>query len=193
MNRLFRYFLQGLLYTVPIFITLYVIYQIISSIGGVVHSLGIHIHPIVDPFIGFFSVIILVIFMGMVGSSLILQPFFQLVDHNIERAPLIKTIYSSVKDLLSAFVGKKKRFNKPVLVVTNRNPEVQKIGFVTNEDLTELHIGNDKVAVYLPYSYAFSGLLIIVSKENITPLNASSADVMKFIISGGVTEIDDLH
>ena len=193
MNRLFRYFLQGLLYTVPIFITLYVIYQIISSIGEVVHSLGIHIHPIIDPFIGFFSVIILVIFMGMVGSSLILQPFFQLVDHNIERAPLIKTIYSSVKDLLSAFVGKKKRFNKPVLVVTNRNPEVQKIGFVTNEDLTELHIGNDKVAVYLPYSYAFSGLLIIVSKENITPLNASSADVMKFIISGGVTEIDDLH
>ncbi|MES1222725.1 MAG: DUF502 domain-containing protein [Bacteroidota bacterium] len=190
MNRLFRYFLQGLLFTVPIFITLYVIYQIISSVGGVVHSLGIHIHPVVDPFIGFFSVIILVIIMGMVGSSLILQPFFKIIDHNIERAPLIKTIYSSVKDLLSAFVGKKKRFNKPVLVMTNRNPEVQKIGFVTNEDLTELHINKEKVAVYLPYSYAFSGMLIIVDRENISLINASSAEVMKFIISGGVTDID---
>ena len=90
MNKLIRYFLQGLLYTVPIFITVYVIYQIISSVGGVVHSLGIHIHPIVDPFIGFLSAISLVIIMGMVGSSLILQPFFRVIDHNLERAPLIK-------------------------------------------------------------------------------------------------------
>jgi uncharacterized membrane protein len=190
MNRLFRYFLQGLLYTVPIFITGYVIYQIISSVGGVVHSLGIHFHPIIDPFIGFLAVIVLVIIMGMVGSSLVLQPLFKIIDLNIERAPLIKTIYSSVKDLLSAFVGKKKRFNKPVLVITNRNPEVQKIGFVTNEDLSELGINKDKVAVYLPYSYAFSGMLIIVDKESISPIDASSAEVMKFIISGGVTEID---
>ena len=190
MNRLVRYFLQGLLYTVPIFITLYVIYQIVSSVGGIVHSLGFHIHPFVDPFIGFLAVIVLVIVMGMVGSSLVLQPLFKIIDHNIERAPLIKTIYSSVKDLLSAFVGKKKRFNKPVLVITNRNPEVQKIGFVTNQDLSELNIGNEKVAVYLPYSYAFSGMLIVVDRENVSPLNASSAEVMKFIISGGVTDID---
>ena len=190
MNRIIRYFFQGLLYTVPIFITVYVIYQIISSVGNVVHALGIHIHPVIDPFLGFFAVIGLVIIMGMVGSSLILQPFFKIIDHNIERAPLIKTIYSSVKDLLSAFVGKKKRFNKPVLVRTNINPEVQKIGFVTNEDLSELAINKEKVAVYLPYSYAFSGMLIVVDRENVTPLNASSAEVMKFIISGGVTDID---
>ena len=190
MNKLIRYFLQGLLYTVPIFITVYVIYQIISSVGGVVHSLGIHIHPIIDPFIGFLSAISLVIIMGMVGSSLILQPFFRVIDHNLERAPLIKTIYSSVKDLLSAFVGKKKRFNKPVLVLTSRNPDVQKLGFVTHEDMQELNIDQEKVAVYLPYSYAFSGMLIIVSKENITPIDATSAEVMKFIISGGVTDID---
>jgi len=155
-----------------------------------VHSLGIHIHPLVDPFIGFFAVIVLVIVMGMVGSSLFLQPFFKIINYNIERAPLIKTIYSSVKDLLSAFVGKKKRFNKPVLVLTSRNPDVQKFGFVTNEDLEELNIHKEKVAVYLPYSYAFSGMLILVDKENITPVNASSAEVMKFIISGGVTDID---
>jgi uncharacterized membrane protein len=163
---------------------------LISSVGGVVHSLGIHIHPLIDPFIGFLSAISLVIIMGMVGSSLILQPFFKIIDHNLERAPLIKTIYSSVKDLLSAFVGKKKRFNKPVLVLTNKDPEVQKIGFVTNEDLTDLGVSSDKVTVYLPYSYAFSGMLIVVSKTQIIPLDASSADMMKFIISGGVTEID---
>jgi uncharacterized membrane protein len=190
MNKLFRYFLQGLLFTVPIFITIYVIYQIISSVGGVVHSLGIHIHPFIDPFIGFLSAIVLVIIMGMVGSSLFLQPFFKIIDFNLERAPLIKTIYSSVKDLLSAFVGKKKRFNKPVLVTTGLNPEVLKLGFVTNEDLSDLDINKEMVAVYLPYSYAFSGMLIFVNKQYVKPINASSAEVMKFIISGGVTDID---
>jgi uncharacterized membrane protein len=156
----------------------------------VVHSLGIHIHPVVDPFIGFFAVVVLVVIMGMVGSSLFLQPLFNIIEHNIERAPLIKTIYTSVKDLLSAFVGKKKRFNKPVLVTTNRNPEIQKMGFVTNEDLTDLNINKEKVAVYIPYSYAFSGMLVIVDKVNVTPINASSAEVMKFIVSGGVTDIE---
>ena len=79
MNKLFRYFLQGLLFTVPIFITVYVIYQIISSVGGVVHSLGIHIHPIIDPFIGFLSAIILVIIMGMVGVHCFYNPFLRLL------------------------------------------------------------------------------------------------------------------
>ena len=47
-------------------------------------------------------------------------------------------------------------------------------------------MSESQVAVYLPHSYAFSGNLFIVDKENITPLNASSAEVMKFIVSGGV-------
>jgi uncharacterized membrane protein len=112
-----------------------------------------------------------------------------MMDRLVEKAPLIKTIYSSVKDLMGAFVGSKKRFNKPVLVLTNREAGIYKLGFITQTDLHELGI-SEMVAVYLPYSYAFSGMLIIVDQKNIRPIDASSADVMKFIISGGVTDID---
>ncbi|MEY4595485.1 MAG: hypothetical protein RIQ47_1895, partial [Bacteroidota bacterium] len=102
-----------------------------------------------------------------------------------------KLIYSSVKDLIQAFVGEKRRFNTPVLVRLEKESDINRIGFVTKEDLTDLGIGPEKVAVYLPFSYGFNGELIILPKENVRPINASGTDMMKFIISGGVTEIKD--
>jgi uncharacterized membrane protein len=192
MRRVVRYFFQGLLMLVPISITLYVIYYIVVSVGGWMHYMGININPMIDPIIGFISAVMLIVIVGMIGSSIIFQPFLSMLDHLVEKAPLIKTIYGAVKDLMSAFVGSKKRFNKPVLVMTNKDAGIYKLGFLTSNDLHELGI-TDKVAVYMPYSYAFSGMLIIVDQANIKPIDASSADVMKFIISGGVTEIDDHH
>ena len=67
---------------------------------------------------------------------------------------------------------------------------LEKLGFITQEDLSKLGI-EGKVAVYLPHSYNFSGNLFIVPSQNVIILkSASSADVMKFIVSGGVTEIE---
>jgi uncharacterized membrane protein len=94
-------------------------------------------------------------------------------------------IYTSVKDLIDAFVGDKKGFKKPVSVTLLPGSNVQVIGFVTSESLNNLGL-SDCVAVYLPQSYNFAGNLIIVPKEQITPLSADSADIMKFVISGGI-------
>jgi uncharacterized membrane protein len=98
-------------------------------------------------------------------------------------------IYSSVKDLIEAFVGEKKRFNQPVLVTVNNNPVVQRIGFITENDLSELGLEKEKMAVYLPFSYGFNGQLLIVDSENVRKLDASGTEMMKFVISGGVTDI----
>jgi len=184
------YFFQGALFTIPIAITFYFLFEILITVGSVIDVLGIKIHPLIDPFLGVILVVFSLIIIGAVGSILLFRPIFTFLDKLIEKAPLIKTIYSSIKDLMSAFVGQKKRFNKPVLVRMNDHPIIEKLGYVTNEDLSDLNISKDKIAVYLPFSYAFTGNLIIVSKDCVTPLNTTSADLMKFIISGGVTEID---
>jgi len=92
---------------------------------------------------------------------------------------------------MSAFVGSKKRFNKPVLITINKENNIQQLGFITKEDLSELNISKDTVAVYVPLSYSISGNLLIVPTDHITVVDASSAEVMKFIVSGGVTDIDD--
>ena len=92
---------------------------------------------------------------------------------------------------MSTFVGKKKGFSKPVLIKLYENSTIERIGFITNEDLETLNIKEGKVLVYLPHSYAFSGQLFVVDRSYIKPIDSSSAEIMKLIVSGGVTEIDN--
>jgi hypothetical protein len=190
LKKILLYFFQGALVIVPIFITVLVLYKIIINVGSVIEYMNLSVNPIVDPFLGVLVVVAGFVLVGLLSGSFVFRPILSLLDELIERAPLIKTIYSSVKDLMSAFVGQKKRFNKPVLVRVNDHPIVEKLGFITNEDLSELGIGEGRIAVYLPMSYAFSGQVLIVDRSMVKALPVSSADLMKFIISGGVTEID---
>ncbi|MEI7596048.1 MAG: DUF502 domain-containing protein [Bacteroidota bacterium] len=182
-KRIFNYFLQGIFFTAPISATVLVIYYFISLFNSLI--------PLPMPLqgLGIIMVLALITFLGFIGSSILLRPLFSFFDSIFEEMPLIKVLYTSVKDLMSAFVGQKKKFNEPVLVKISKENDLEKIGFVTAKDLKMLGIGGNKVAVYLPFSYTFSGSLFIVPVENITPINASSTEVMKFIISGGVTDI----
>jgi len=191
MKKILIYFVQGLIITVPLAITGYVLYKVIMIIGDFVHRFGTIVSPFVDPFIVIAITLLLIILMGLLGSSIILRPLFTMLDHALEHTPVVKTIYSSIKDFLSAFVGSKKRFNKPVMVTINKENNIQQLGFITQEDLSELNIAKDTVAVYVPLSYSFSGNLLIVPIDHITHVDASSHEVMKFIVSGGVTDIHD--
>ena len=92
---------------------------------------------------------------------------------------------------MNTFVGNKKGFSEPVLVKVYENSTIERIGFVTNEDVGSLNIKKGKVLVYMPHSYAISGQLFVVEKKNITHIDKSSSDIMKLIISGGVTEIEE--
>jgi len=177
-----RYFLQGLLYIVPITVTVYVVYFIFQAIDGII--------PIDIPGLGFVTIILVITAVGYLGPRLFTKPFVGFIEQWIEKTPLVKLIYGSVKDLIAAFVDNKKRFSKPVIVKMNKDAELYKLGFVTQKDLSELGMGAEFVAVYLPHSYNFSGNVFIVPQENVRELNVPSSEVMKFIVSGGVTGID---
>ena len=191
MNKFLRYFIQGIIITVPVAITGFVVYKVIDFIVSFFGSFGVIVSPYVDPFIVIGVIVGLIFLMGLLGSSIILRPLFIMFDSAMEHTPLIKTVYSSIKDLLAAFVGSKKRFNRPVLVTINKENKIQQLGFVTQDDLTELNLKVGTVAVYMPLSYSFSGNLLIVPSDHVNVVDASSSEVMKFIISGGVTDIDE--
>tara|TARA_B100001146_G_scaffold162805_1_gene143747 strand:+ start:878 stop:1429 length:552 start_codon:yes stop_codon:yes gene_type:complete len=183
MKKFINYFLQGLLYIVPITVTLYVVYWTFQKIDGIL--------LFQFPGLGLIVIILLITLIGFVGSVIITSPINSFFQRLLKRAPLLQTIYSSVKDLMSTFVGKKKGFNIPVLIKLYENSTIERIGFITNEDLTTLGIKEGKILVYLPHSYAFSGQLFVVERSYIKPIDASSAEIMKLIVSGGVTEIEN--
>jgi uncharacterized membrane protein len=114
----------------------------------------------------------------------------ELFDKILEKTPGIKIIYSTVKDFFEAFAGNKRKFDKAVLV-SIESPDVWRIGFITQEDASDFGL-QDYMAVYVPQSYAFAGHLYFVRKDRVRFLTGiSSAEAMKFAISGGVTEIEE--
>lgn len=183
MKKFINYFLQGLLYIVPITVTLYVVYWTFQKIDGIL--------PFQFPGLGLIVIILLITLIGFVGSAIITSPINAFFQRLLKRAPLLQTIYSSVKDLMSTFVGKKKGFNTPVLIKLYENSTIERIGFITNDDLSSLGIKEGKILIYLPHSYAFSGQLFVVERSYVKPIDASSAEIMKLIVSGGVTEIEN--
>ncbi|MGB1003313.1 MAG: DUF502 domain-containing protein [Salibacteraceae bacterium] len=179
MRKLVSFFFQGLLLVVPIVLTLYIVYKMFVVVDEILPY-----HPF--PGSGVIIILVVITLIGILGNTLIARQLNDLFHAVLKKVPLLSTIYSAIKDLLSAFVGEKRKFNSPVLVKLSSESNIEKLGFITQDSLESIGMGDSKVAVYLPHSYAFSGNLFIVERENITPIMASSAEVMKFIVSGGV-------
>ena len=175
---------------VPLGITVLIVAKIVSWIEQIFNKLGVIINAYIDPWLVIISALLLILLLGALGTTLFFKPLFGALDHILEKTPVIKTMYSSIKDIFSAFVGSKKKFNKPVLVAISADKTIKQIGFMTSENLEHLHITGGNVAVYLPTSYSFAGKVLIVPSDHITPINAPAGEVMKFVLSGGIAEVD---
>ena len=182
MSRLLNYFLKGLAFIVPLAVTVYVCVVIFKTIDG---WLGLPI-----PGAGFVVTIVLITAAGFFASNLVAKGMLGIVERTFNRLPFVRLLYSSTRDLLDAFVGEKRRFDKPVLVTLSPVSNIQAVGFVTLESLGRLGQPGS-VVVYVPQSYGFAGNLVIVPANQVTRIDADAPEVMAFIISGGVTEIGE--
>jgi uncharacterized membrane protein len=177
-RKIIRYFFSGTLFIVPLIATAYFIFVSFRWLDSLLN--------LPYPGLGFAIILIAITAFGYFTSNFAFQTMVNWFDHGMNKIPLVKLIYSSLKDLLNAFVGDKKKFNKPVLVEINKENNLYQIGFITQSDLSELGL-TELVSVYLPHSYAVSGIHYIIPKERVTLLNVSGPAAMKYIISGGVS------
>jgi uncharacterized membrane protein len=181
LNTFLKYFIRGVLLTLPLLLTSYIVSIAINWLDNII--------KINIPGLGVIITVAAITLFGYLGTSLIVSSVFVEVEKFVIKLPLVNLIYTSLKELIAAFVGNKKKFNAPVLIKTNLVPSIEQLGFITQSDLASLDMPG-KVAVYVPQSYTFSGDLYIVEKEIVEPLSQfSGAEVMQFIISGGVTAL----
>ena len=178
MKQFLKYFLRGLVLIAPIGITLYICWVVFIAIDRLL--------PTPIPGAGFAITIAAVTLVGFLASNLLARSVLSIVERVLERLPFVRLLYSSTKDLLNAFVGEKRRFDKPVLVSLEPGGSVKALGFLTQESLELLGVA-DHVAVYMPQSYNFAGQVLIVPGGQVVRLPAASSDVMAFIVSGGVS------
>lgn len=199
--KLLQTFLQGIIVLAPIGVTIWAVLFLFNSVDDILPGI---LHKIVPsyvgidnegnlkkiPGLGFLVMLVLVLFVGWVSSMFFFGKVVSYLDKIIEKTPGVKVIYTSVKDLMEAFAGNKKKFDKPVLVNTDGD-DVWRIGFITQKSVANFGL-EDHVAVYVPHSYAISGMLFFVPPYKIKPLkDLSAAEAMKFVVSGGVTEVKE--
>lgn len=178
MRRVTTYFARGLLFLVPIVVTMYVLYMVFIRVD--------QIFRFSVPGVGFLLTLVLITGIGFLVSTVLARGAANVIDNLFGRMPVGKMIYSSIKDLMNAFVGDQRQFDKPVLVSPLPGSGVRIMGFVTRESLTK--VGDvEGVAVYIPQSFNFGGNLILVPKAQVTPLDIPSGPAMAFIVSGGVS------
>ncbi len=179
MKRILGYFLRGLMLTVPLVVTVWVCYGIFTKVDG---WLGISI-----PGLGFITTLTLITLFGALGSSILTASAVNMLEEVLNKLPFVRLLYTSTKDLLGAFVGEKKRFDKPVLVTLGMDNSVKVLGFLTQLSAERLGV-DSSVVVYVPHSYAWSGQLMIVPSSRVAMLATDSAEFMAFVVSGGVTD-----
>lgn len=199
-RNLFQYFFQGLVVLAPIGITVYAVLWLFTTVDNILPNIidAVFPHALENngageiervPGLGFVVVIAIVIFVGWSSSSFFFGRLVHVFDKVLENTPGVKFIYSSVKDFLEAFSGNKKKFDKPVLVNVDGD-DVWRIGFITHEDVTHFDLPGHS-AVYVPHSYAISGITYMVPRHKIRFIrNTTPAEAMKFVVSGGVTEVE---
>ncbi len=202
LGKLLQLFLQGLIVLAPIGITIWVVFGLFNWVDSFLPNLINSFSPDLLqkdasgnlrrlPGLGFLVVVTLVLFVGWLSSLFVVGRLVAVFDTVLERTPGIKFIYSSVKDFLEAFAGNKKKFDHPVLVNVD-GADVWRIGFITQD--SSKHLGLEThITVYVPHSYAISGITYMVPKEKVRslPPNIHAADAMKFTVSGGVSDVPE--
>lgn len=193
--RFVQYVLNGLLISLPVFGTGYIVYQLFSFLDSIVPRIIYSEDELLtkgDHFWGWgILMLVLVLFvLGWFGSMFINDSIKGWFQRLLDKIPGVNNLYNAISDVLGAFVGKEKKFNQPVLVRVSEQMDIEMIGFITDTDLAELGDIKGKVAVYFPMSYSFSGHMMIVPIKNITPIERNAVDILKYTMSGGIVELD---
>ena len=194
MNRIGRafvnYLIKGLLIVLPIALSVLIVIWGVTTVDSwlnVNNILGVDPHTGASrniPGLGLVLVISIILAAGIFVTYFVTEPMYNWFQRIMNRLPILKFIYSSIKDLTEAFVGDEKKFNTPVIVEVEG--DMKRIGFLTQSDLSSIGLAGESI-VYFPFSYSFAGQVYVVNNNKIKLLEMSAADAMKLVVSGGVT------
>ncbi|MDB5029444.1 DUF502 domain-containing protein [Mucilaginibacter sp.] len=192
-RALLNYFFKGLIVVVPVGAAAFLIFWAVSSVDAALNLSDIlwttkNGKPMYIPGLGILNVLLIIMIAGILVTNVVTDPIKRWFKRWVNRLPFFNFLYSSIKDLTEAFVGDEKKFSEAVIVEVNEFG-LKKIGFLVQKDLSKLNLPGE-VAVYFPYSYSFAGQVVIIAADKVKPIDKNAADMMKFVISGGVSGLD---
>ena len=193
MNALGKLFLKGLAVVIPIALTLAILWWVAMSAERLMGTVlkftlpeGWYI-----PGMGLVSGLALIALIGLLSHVLILQKLFNLGEAIFHRLPLVKTIYTAIKDFIGYLNPDKENEMGKVVLVQLPGQSFQLLGFITREQFNDLPFtptAEDPVAVYMPMSYQIGGYTLFLPRSCLTPLDITFEQGMKLVLTGAVTK-----
>ncbi|MFB5283956.1 DUF502 domain-containing protein [Peribacillus sp. Hz7] len=188
MKIIVQNFIKGILTIVPIILVVYVVFKTFIFLDSI---LGNVLKPYLKedyiPGIGLLATIALITLLGWLSTKFFTGTMIGLIDKLLEHIPIVKTIYSVIKDTIHSFLGEKKSFSK-VALVTIPGTEIKSMGFITTEDLESFYEPlKDYVAVYIQQTFQVAGVTLLIPKDQVEVIDVKPEEAMKFILSGGMT------
>jgi uncharacterized membrane protein len=195
-NSLGKLFLKGLAVVIPVVLTVAILWWMAAGSERLLGGLLTRIMPEgwYIPGLGLASAIAMIVLVGLLSHILIFQKLFEVWEGIVNRLPLVKTIYTAIKDFIGYFSpDQQKRFSKVVLVKLP-GQSFQVMGFVTRENFDDIPLNpeaDDPIAVYMPMSYQIGGYTLYLSRSCLTPIDMPFEDAMRLAVTGGITQRND--
>jgi uncharacterized membrane protein len=139
------------------------------------------------PGMGTLLSLVIIFFVGVFINAWMVKGLLNWVEDLLERVPLVKSIYGSFRDLIGFFSSREGKQANQVVVVTLGGAEL--LGLLTREDFRDLPAGvggADKVAVYVPMSYALGGYTVMVPRAAVRAVDMRMEEAMRFAITAGM-------
>lgn len=194
MKRLGKTMLQGLVAMLPAILTLYILYWLVRSAETILGGLLMVLLPKGGyvPGMGLLAGLVVTFLCGLGLKGFLVRRLLGLGERLMNRIPLVKTLYGSLKDFVGFFAaGRESQFNQVVTVdLEIGGTPMRLLGFVTRNDFSDLPegIGNEgEIAVYIPMSYQIGGYTVIVPRSSVRQVNISTHRAMGFVVTGGMT------
>lgn len=176
MKLALTYFARGCLALVPLGTTLYIVWAIVTATDAV---LGVTV-----PGLGLILALGFITLTGFALSNVLGRKLFEWFDAWMARLPVVKLLYTSIRDLLETFAGEKKTAGTPVRVRLGPQADVFLLGLLTRDDLSALGLPGH-VAVYLPQAYNIGGQVVAVARDQVEAVETTSTEMLTFMMSGG--------
>lgn len=201
MKQITDIFFRGLFTLLPIIITFYVLYSGILILENVLGQfLKSQLGDSYIPGLGFIVAIFVIFLFGFLITNFITKSVWVHIEKRLTKVPLIKAVYSPLKDLMGLFSNKGKKDLKSVVSV-EVSEGVSLIGLVTRDQFTDIpemrnSLNTDElIAVFIPLSYALGGYTVLVKKSKVTKVDIPVEKALSLAITGWVKAPaeEDIH
>lgn len=193
LHKIQKIFISGLISFLPLAVTIYIVYAGVTIVENLLGNLIRNVLP-PDYYVtglGFIGTLVLIFFMGLLLNNFVTAGLLQNLQERLTQVPLFKVVYSPLRDLMNLFSkGRGAGSLQKVVLVQIENGNKEVMGLVTRESFHDLDknlkVGQDKIAVYVPMSYALGGFTMLVNRSQVTPLDIPVEKAMSLALTAWI-------